>query len=151
MWYSFELVTGLRERSDRTRIYAEIRQYLTYCIDEGELQQLISSAMSDIVVVDEDVQIFDNLHLEMKSIEDQELCMIDGFQLPVKARSIKRLKDFFAVKPQESYPSFEISHFVLVFECEKEFDKFVSNERSLRSTSAKIFQDPDRYFLTVIN
>lgn len=148
MWYSFELITAVRERSERQRIYAEVHLYLVFCRDQKRLDSTIQSEADEYRSDKNAIKIFDNVDIDNP---DVELHMVDGVRLPVVIRLVNSMPSLARLEQVADIAPSEISHLMFIFDTEEEYNNFCSSDGTSLASSAKVFEDPARYILTVVD
>lgn len=151
MWYAFQVINGLKEKSDVVRICAEISQYIVYCSSEIELNNVLHSKINELCFQNKDIKIFDNLNLDNTDPTQTQLHLIDGEQLAVKVRAVRQIDNFFSLQDEPPYCPIEISHMVVIFNDEESFYKFSEEHSHCKSYEVTVFEDPDRHFLAIVD
>lgn len=148
MWYSFEVITGLKETLPPERVYAELRHYMVFCESVDKLHIIIDEHVKDIQIVPNTINILDNFQI----FESEELSIKPGLYLQPSVRSIREAVDFeLPLNNNEEQIPFEITFFMLVFDMEENFQRFASGEGESEAHSVEVFQDPNRYFLPLVD
>ncbi|MEO9968975.1 MAG: hypothetical protein ABJG15_03940 [Hyphomonadaceae bacterium] len=150
MWYSFQLITAVREKSERARIYAEIRQFLVFCRDPERIDAVIHSEAEEHRPDGHAIEIFDNADLQMEK-PLAELRRVDGVRLPDAIKSVKRMPNLAEPEQFDDVEPSEVSHLIFIFDTEEEYSKLVASHSAFLESSARVFEDPGRYILPMID